>query len=153
MKTLLLALLFASANFTNAQVENVPTTQINIKTTHPTDWVTYAETSSFRIEYVFVDCDPNSGLDYEAVFLRVTNLTGTPIVLSWHADLFYDEDCKTCGKDEYDRSISLGANEMKEAGCEIESIQKLRIFSKFTDAVYSKGAQLTAFQLSNLQKQ
>lgn len=115
------------------------------------DWQVYHQTPEFKIEYVKADCDPSSGLDFEAVHMRFTNLTNQDIKLSWHIDLDYDGACKTCGSNEYLRTLEIPANQTISTGCESDDNRKYRLFSKFIDQVYSKGAHLTAFKLSDLE--
>lgn len=112
-------------------------------------WQTYIETSKIKIEYIKVDCDPNSGMDFRGIMFRFTNLTENELNLNWHIELFYDGTCRTCGYDEYDRSLSLAPNEMKEGDCNVKTNATLDLFVKFIDAAYSKGAELTSFQLNN----
>ena len=113
-------------------------------------WAIYVETSDVRIEYVKVDCDPSLGMDFEGILLRFTNLTSNEIQLNWHLDLYYDATCRTCGFDEYDRSLTLAPNQVKEGDCDVKTNHTLDLFVKFTDAAYSKGAELTSFVLNDL---
>jgi len=116
-------------------------------------WQTYVETPKIKIEYIKVDCDPDSGMDFRGIMFRFTNLTSNEVDLNWHIELFYDGTCRTCGFDEYDRSLTLGPNEVQEGDCNVKTNATLDLFVKFIDAAYSKGAELTSFQLKNLTMQ
>jgi hypothetical protein len=151
MKMLLALIAVSLCGMSFAQQE-VPTTTVPISKNVPTStWYTYLETSELKIEYSLEDCFPNSGLDFQTVVLRFTNLTGESMELSWHIDLDFDGSCKTCGSGEYDRTMTLEPNEVAEGSCDNESGMRLELFSKFIDPAYTKGAQLTAFKLSTLE--
>jgi len=134
--------------------ELVTTTAVPVsKNIDASTWQTYVETASFKIEYIKVNCDPNSGMDFQGIMFRFTNLTSSQLELNWHLDLFYDGSCRTCGVDEYDRSVSLSPNEVKEGDCDVNTNRTLDLFVKFTDAAYSKGAELTSFTLNDMNMQ
>jgi len=116
-----------------------------------TDWTTYIDNELFQIEYVFANCDPNVGFDYEGVMLKITNKTSSKLQLSWHKILHYAGTCRTCDyPEEYSFSLSLAPNEVLEADCDPQTGYDLKFFSRFIDAQYSQGDQLTSFQLLNL---
>ena len=150
MKKLVIFSILLLTGVCNAQ-ETISTSSIPVsKNIDASSWQVYVETEEFKIEYMKSDCFPTSGLDFQAILLRYTNLTGNSIELSWHIDLDYDGSCKTCGSDEYNRSMTLAPNEIKEGNCVDKSNMKLDLFSKFIDPAYSKGAQLTSFKLGSL---
>ncbi len=150
MKVLLAFCVFLLSCVTFAQ-ESVTTPTIQVsKNIDASSWTTYVETAKVKIEYIKVDCDPDSGMDYQGIMLRFTNLTNDEIDLTWHLDLFYDATCRTCGFDEYDRTLTLTPNEVKEGDCNVKTNRTLDLFVKFTDAAYSKGAELTSFALTNM---
>jgi len=131
--------------------ESVTTPTIPVsKNIDASNWATYVESAKVKVEYVKVNCDPNSGMDFEGIMLRFTNLTANEVNLEWHLELYYDATCRTCGFDEYDRSLTLAPNEVKEGDCNVKTNATLDLFVKFTDAAYSKGAVLTSFALSDL---
>ena len=125
----------------------------NVKgTDNPSDWQLYFDNQEIKIEYKFVDCDPVSGMDNESVLLRFTNNSSNKLLVSWHLHLSYDGTCRTCDyPEEYGYEMSIEPNEVIEGDCDDEEGYKVKIFSKFIDENYSKGAQLTAFQLANLE--
>lgn len=129
----------------------IQTDTINLLNNHSTAWRTYFENDQVLIEYKTTDCDPAMGYDFEQVILRFANKTTTKIDLDWHIHLYYDKKCLTCNYPmEYARTIRLGANESIEGNCNRETIDELKLFSKFNDVNYSAGAKLTAFQLMTL---
>jgi hypothetical protein len=147
---ILLSFLAISFSFCLFSQQSVTTETISIPedVSQSTNWTTYAETPELKIEYFIADCYPNSGLDFQSVFLRMTNLTGNSIELSWHFDLEFGKVCTTCDTYEFDRMITLEPNEVVEGSCENKTEKTLEIFSKFIDPAYTKGARLSAFGLS-----
>jgi hypothetical protein len=136
------------SNYSIAQQE-FTTDTIYLKDNHSITWRTYFENDQVRIEYQSINCDPAMGYDYEQVNLRFTNKTSTKLDLDWHIHLYRDDVCRTCDYPvEYARTLRLAANESMEGNCNRETISELKLFSKFNDANYSKGAVLTAFKLA-----
>ena len=150
MKRLQITLLFIYICINAVAQQAYTTESINIKNGKPTDWTVYMNQEDFKIEYRFSDCDPPSGLDNESILFKFTNNTPGNIVMSWHLHLSYDEICRTCDfPEEYGYELILGPNEVIEGDCLADGEYRLKIFSKFIDPVYSKGAQLTDFKLAN----
>ena len=65
-------------------------------------------------------------------------------------EMFYNDDCKTCGVGEYLWQIDLAPNASVTGDCQIGSEHKLRLFSKFIDSNYSGTEELTGFHFRNL---
>ena len=151
MKLLLLALSFSFISMTGLAQETINTDLIQVdSTTNPVGWVTYIDDTKFSIEYRFVNCDPNMGFDYEGVILRVRNKTSQKLSFSWHKILHYAGACRTCNfPDEYHYDLSVEPNQTVEGDCDPQSGYDLKLFSKFNDATYSQGDQLTAFKLGD----
>lgn len=149
---LFLSLVLGSFGVSAQQPKNIyQTDNIDTKTNHPNTWQSYLENETIRIEYKFADCDPSKGLDNESVLLRITNLSQNKVEISWLHELSYDGVCRTCEyEEEYTYSFALGAGEILEGECEYTSDKRLRIFSKFIDAAYSKGEHLSSFRLGDL---
>ena len=98
-----------------------------------------------------VNCDPNKGFDFEAVFFKITNKTSDKLELSWHKYLYYAGVCRSCNyPEEYSFDMSLGANETVEGDCDPQTGYHLKLFSRFNDSDYSSGDALTAFKLNDL---
>ena len=114
------------------------------------DWTTYAENSEVKVEVKRTDCYVNSGLNSQYFLIRLTNKTNSDVSVSWNMEMFYNNDCKTCGVGEYLWQIDLGPNGTASGDCQIGSEHKLRMFSKFIDANYSSNDELTGFQFKNL---
>ena len=151
MKKLLLSLAFAIFSFIAFNQQIISSPSVEVQSTHEADWQVYVQHESFKIEYKFVNCDPAMGYDNESVLLRVTNLTGNKIQLTWINNNFYDKVCNSCNyPNEYFNELSLAPNQQLEGACDIYADKKLKIFSKFNDVNYSKGKQLTSFKLADL---
>ena len=152
MKTLLTIIsVFFAVSVTTAQ-QSIPTTLLSLSNvTEESDWAVYVETPEFSIEYSISNCDPNAGFDFESVMLRVTNKTASKMTFSWHKILYYAGTCRTCDyPEEYHFDMSLEPNATAQGDCNPQSGYNLKLFSKFIDASYSQGDQLTAFQLDDL---
>lgn len=141
----LTCLIISMSAFSQISTNHVSTAEIN-----HFNWTTYVDNQSFTIEFKRTDCDLDSGLDKQYFFVRITNKTQTQINLNWEMDMFYNDDCKTCGIDEYKRHYSLDPLESVEGECAIGADNKFRLFSKFIDAHYTNTSELTGFQFSNL---
>ena len=128
----------------------ISTNHVSTSDINSFDWITYVDNQEVKIEYKRTDCDLNSGLDKQYFLLRVSNKTQNEISVNWEMDLFYNDDCKTCGIGEYEWQIDLGAHQSVEGECTNGSENKLRMFSKFIDANYSNPAELTGFKFGNL---
>lgn len=125
---------------------------IELKTNKPTDWTTYFSNEKVTIEYRFMECDPEIGFDQEAVVFKYTNHTEKKLTLNWHMHLYYAGVCRTCNStDEYTYELTIGHVEPSIGDCSNEGNYTLKLFSKFIDPAYTKGAQLTAFQFANLE--
>ena len=150
MKSLLFILILLSTCRLSAQSQ-LPTDTINLIDNHSTTWRTYFENDQIRIEFISSNCDPEMGYDFEQVNFKFINKTSTKLDLNWHIHLYYDKKCLTCNyPDEYARTLQLLPNETLEGNCDRETINELKLFSKFIDVNYSKGAILTSFQLASL---
>ncbi len=119
--------------------------------TNPNDWVSYIDNQEFKIEYRFIDCDPEVGFDHEAVILKLENKTSAILDFDWQIHIYRNNDCKTCAHPiEYARTIQLAPNEVIEGTCDRNTNKQLKVFSRFIDSNYSKGLPLTGFQLHSL---
>jgi hypothetical protein len=146
---LLLTMFYLSNNCISQQ--QISTEPINVIDQYSVNWMTYFENDQVKIEYKFSECDPEMGYDFEQVNLRFVNKSTKKMVIDWHIHLYYDEKCLTCDYPvEYARTIGLHPNETREGNCDRETINELKLFSKFIDVNYSKGAILTSFQLASL---
>ena len=133
--------------FATAQVS---TNYVETSTLNTFDWTTYAESPEVKVEVKRTDCYVNSGLNSQYFLIRLTNKTTDHVSVSWNMELFYNNDCKTCGVGEYLWQIDLAPNASVSGDCQIGSEHKLRLFSKFIDANYSGTDELTGFHFRNL---
>lgn len=143
-------ILFTSYAQTTTEIE---TTKIEFveDVEHSNEWEVYLSELDYKIEYRFIDCDPPMGYDQEMVIFRFTNRTNQKIVFNWHILSDYNGVCKTCNyPDEYGYGVTLEAHEEKEGSCSLYEEYNLKVFSKFIDVNYTKGEQLSGFQLGNM---
>lgn len=151
MKKLLLSTICVLYTFISFSQRVINSPAVDIQSTHSNDWELYILDEIVKIEYKIVSCDPVMGYDNESVLLRITNLSGSKIQLSWISNNFYDKVCNSCNyPNEYFNEIGLAPNQTLEGNCDIYADKKLKIFSKFNDPNYSKGKQLTSFKLADL---
>ncbi|MEY3236813.1 MAG: hypothetical protein RI883_914 [Bacteroidota bacterium] len=147
-KLLLLLTMIYLSNHCISQQE-FSTEKINLIDNHSATWRTYFENDQVRIEYQSINCDPAMGYDFEQVNFKFVNKTSTKLDLDWHIHLYRDDVCRTCNyPEEYSRTLRLAANESMEGNCDRETINELKLFSKFNDINYSVGVKLTAFHLN-----
>lgn len=150
MKKLLLTFAFAIFSFIAFNQQYISTPSIEVLSFRTSEWELYVHHDNFKIEFKYVNCDPNMGYDNESVLLRITNLTENKIKLTWVNNNFYDKICNSCNyPDEYFNELILAPNQRLEGGCDINAEKKLKLFSKFNDVNYSKGKQLTSFKLAD----
>jgi hypothetical protein len=126
-----------------------------LSATNPTDWETYFENDTIKIEYAYEDCEYTEQFNSEFVIFKISNLTSSTITLEWNAQLWYDESCINCETEnnESRKQITLLASTSTEGKCNIDNA--LRIFSKFTEKLkdmpgITKINALTKFELTNL---
>lgn len=154
MKKLIFALFVVFTSFISISQAQYPTSLIscnNENQVNPSGWTIYTDNQNFKIEYQFVNCDPNSGFDFEAVILKVTNKTSQKLYFNCQKTMYYAGTCRTCDfPEEYELQLSVGPNEIIEGDCNNASGNNLKLFSRFTDQNYSAGDPLTAFQLDEL---
>lgn len=154
MKLLLISILTSILYLNGFAQQEYSTVQIDISDVaadNPTDWTTYINNATFKIEYKMVNCDPSKGFDFEAVFFKITNKTSDKLGFAWHKHLYYANVCRTCSFQlEYSYDMSLGPNEIVEGDCDSQTGYHLKLFSRFNDADYSSGDALTAFKLNSL---
>ena len=53
----------------------VSTDFVDLKNTRPTDWQTYLDDNSVKIDFILADCDPEMGYDNQSILFRVENKT------------------------------------------------------------------------------
>lgn len=152
MKAILMPLfMLVSVLFSEAAFGQVETELKSFKEERPTEWVSYFSNETISIDYKFVSCNPTSGLDNEGVIFRYTNETNSKVILNWHLHLYYDGTCRTCDfGEEYNYELTLSPNESVEGNCTSEGNYTMKVFSRFIDPAYSKGAHLTAYKFDNL---
>lgn len=128
----------------------IPTNFVESADINNSNWIVYTENQEVKIEFKRADCHLNSGYDKQYFLVRITNKTQNDVSVNWEMDLFYNNDCKTCGISEYQWQIDLDPQGVAVGDCANGSENKLRMFSKFIDANYTNTSVLTGFQFSNL---
>jgi hypothetical protein len=141
----LACLIFSLYAISQISTNHVSTVEIN-----HFNWTTYVDNQDFSIEYKRTDCDVNSGYNQQYFFVRITNKTQNEINLNWEMDLFYNDNCRTCGIGEYQWQYKLDPLQSVEGECTVGAENELRLFSKFVDPNYTNTSELTGFQFSNL---
>ena len=154
MKKILLPLVILFSSFLTCAQQTFQSDVVicdTISQSNPTVWTSCFENNSIRLEYMFTDCDPAAGFDFEGVLIKVTNLTTVKLDVSWHKLLYYAGTCRTCDfPEEYRFEFCIGPDESIEGDCSAQSGYNFKLFSKFIDQQYSKGDKLTQFQLGDI---
>ena len=126
-----------------------------LSASNPTDWETYFENDSIKIEFAYQNCEYIEQFNSEYVIFKITNYTNKNLTIQWENQLWYDENCVNCetNNPENRRQITILASSSSEGQCNINN--NLRIFSKFTSKLeYMPGINkinaLTKFELTNL---
>ena len=153
MSKLLFALLIVTiSSFCYSQnVTDIQTQKIEFGDDRSQEWQVYLSNLDYKIEYRFISCDPSIGYDQEFVIFRFTNRTREELIFNWHILSDYNEVCKTCDyPEEYSYGVTVKALQEEEGTCSLYEEPNLKVFSRFIDANYTKGEQLTGFQLGSL---
>ena len=126
-----------------------------LSASNPTDWESYFENDSIKIEFDYQNCEYIEQFNSEFVIFKITNYTNQILTIEWEEQLWYDENCINCETDnnESRKQITIPANSTLEGRCNENN--SLRIFSKFTlDLDKMPGVNkinaLTKFELTNL---
>lgn len=93
--------------------------------------------------------DVKNGTFKEYVILSVFNENPYPVQLSFKKNIWFDGKCASCTSTspEHIVSITIGANEKVEGGCDVNN--GLRIFSKMSNL--DKVRKLTNYELINIE--
>ena len=126
-----------------------------LSASNPTDWETYFENNSIKIEFAYQNCEYIEQFNSEYVIFKITNYTNKNLTIQWEDQLWYDENCINCETNnaENRKRITILASSSSEGKCNINN--NLRIFSKFTSKLedmpgVNKINALTKFELTNL---
>ncbi|MCE3295267.1 MAG: hypothetical protein K0R65_981 [Crocinitomicaceae bacterium] len=115
------------------------------------DWNELYEQANYTIEYRYNICDlKEDGIVKEEVYLRVNNLTGDTLHVSWDLELVYGERCYNCSgeNDELKINLVLPPNESISGSCGDDNKYHLRLFSRFLHG--EADSKLSDFNLRNL---
>lgn len=131
----ILMLFFCASGFSSAQAE----------------WTLFQSSNGVEIYTKEIVCSP-AGNDVlaEMIIFKVTNKTGNTKNISWQYDLYYNQQCKTCGKDEYQINFDLNGYQTIEGICRSkQGLPNLYIHKKFVNKIINTE-ELTEFNLSEL---
>ena len=119
-------------------------------------WNLIYQSDEVTIETKNHNCDFSDAYDQEFIFLRITNLTDSSLILSYYLELWYDNECINCEnkKSEYEKSFNLNARETTISDC-INKSNESKIFVKFSLPLskmpgVNKIVRLTNFELKNI---
>tara|TARA_B110000003_G_scaffold266224_1_gene292917 strand:- start:728 stop:1174 length:447 start_codon:yes stop_codon:yes gene_type:complete len=128
---------------------------ITLSASNPTDWETYFENDTVKIEYKYQNCEYTQQFNSEFVIFKISNLTNNTLSLEWNEQLWYDGNCVNCETDseENRKQITILPTSITKGICNMNN--PLRIFSKFTEKLedmpgVNKINALTKFELINL---
>ena len=72
---------------------------ITLSASNPTDWETYFENDTVKIEYKYQNCEYTQQFNSEFVIFKISNLTNNTLSLEWNEQLWYDGNCVNCETD------------------------------------------------------
>ncbi len=100
-----------------------------------------------------VNCTLEDGkINNDLIFLKVENKNPYSVKVNWHYDLYFDNQCITCGENpEYEFEITLKPGQIVEPQCILNDPTSLKIFVKSNnfDNLYT----FNKFELSNIKVQ
>lgn len=94
-----------------------------------------------------------SGSRKEVVLLRFENISDQTLRITWHANLYYDGNCRTCGKPEYTHTFVLapGQSRTGQANSNRLNTDGLRVFSRFLNGRQTAELSDLDILLTNVQ--
>jgi hypothetical protein len=133
--TSILMFVFFASGFSSAQAE----------------WSLFQSSNGVEIYTKEVVCSPASNdVLAEMIIFKVINKTGNAKNVSWQYDLYYNQQCKTCGKDEYQINFDLNGYQTIEGICHSkQGLPNLYIHKRFVNKI-TNTEELTGFNLSEL---
>lgn len=94
-----------------------------------------------------VVCSPaGNDVQAEVILLKVVNTTSQKARVSWHNEIAYNGECKTCNNDEYRIEIELGPNQTLENACNYKN--RLIIHKRFVNK--ANPVEFTSFNIAQL---
>jgi hypothetical protein len=121
-----------------------------LSASNPTDWETYFENDSIKIEFAYQNCEFSSTAKQEVVAFRFTNLINQTISLSYKIEMWNNDQCLNCNKEtkEHQKTLTLSNNEIITTNCNGEW-KNLVIFSAFitNDNEEKRYESITKFEL------
>lgn len=116
--------------------------------TASSDWQTYKTTPEVNVFYRTEQChDEANGIHRENILLKFVNKTDKKVTVFWQLESYTNNECNTCGKDEYKFSLVLNPKASVEGNCSSVG-HDLKIFVKHLDLPNHKT--FTKFELGDL---
>lgn len=114
-------------------------------------YTTYADLEAVKIDYTTQLCgeEPNTVTEFN--FLRLTNKTTIPVVISFKIEYYYNGACTTCSTSEYQFTFKLAPNEVISSNCSNlfdENTGRLAIIKTYVNRNF--GHPLDRFELTNI---
>ncbi len=90
--------------------------------------------------------NPSIGMEKDYVLLTLNNNNLKEVEISLHQDLYFDDVCKTCLSNEYNRKYTVPPKEKVSGSCDSHSSEGLKLFygSPWVSEV------LTKFEFTNI---
>ena len=126
-----------------------------LSASNPTDWETYFENDSIKIEFTYQNCEYSEQFNSEFVILKISNLSNTSLTIEWDQQLWHNNICSNCEQEsaEFRTNQTIKAKEILQGDC--GPYNYLRIFVKFSEELenmpgINKINALTKFELTNI---
>ncbi len=114
------------------------------------EWSFLEEKDGVKISWKYADCDLEMGYDERRVLLRFENTSDQDVLLTYEAELFYDEECLTCDdpNGEYRHEIELRSGTKIAGECSVYSSGAHQFFVRWVSQ--PNKTELTKFNLANI---
>lgn len=112
-------------------------------------WQSYFENNQVKIQVKKENCSfPQEGIHQQFLLFKYQNKLSQAIVVDLHNDFYYNDQCSTCGVDEYNYSFSIDPNSSLEATCDLLAPGYKTIFVKQTNM--NTSSELTSVELTDI---
>lgn len=111
-------------------------------------WEAFKAADELKIETKTSDCHLDNAFHQQWKLFRMKNTTSRVLKVSYHLDLYYNNECSTCNSVEYEYTFELQPHQTLGGECSLESPQGLHAFVRFLDM--DNRSVLTHVEWSNL---
>jgi hypothetical protein len=129
-----------------ADNEGTPVSQVTA------EWILIKDMNGLQVFAKKTECnDFSNGLYREFVLLKFVNTTAMNLRAEWQMELWYNDECLTCGQlksEEYHYTLDVAAGEAREGSCSLDSPREVSLFLRYLN--YPHIAKLTKFNFANL---